>query len=380
MSRTSDHDRAALGEALRRVRPPDASGAEERAWRVVRAAHAERAPVGHALPRARRRFALALAGGVAIAAIALTPAGAKVGELVTETLGIDSEQALPELRRLPAAGELLVESADGVWIVRADGSKRLLGGYAQASWSPRARFVVAAADDELVALAPDGEVQWTVDARGAVRDPRWGGTAIDTRIAYRSAGDLRVVAGDGTGERVVARDVAPVAPAWLPVPAEAKVALGSAVPVHALAFLDRDRSVRVVDADSGRSIEPVAAWRAHLRALRTGAAPARSGDRSARIVERGARSALVVRSARRSEVLFSGPGRLTDPVWSPDGRWLLVGWRDADQWLFIDASPRPGDRRRPRLVPIDAVSRQFDPGGAGAGGFPVPSLWALPER
>jgi dipeptidyl aminopeptidase/acylaminoacyl peptidase len=56
-------------------------------------------------------------------------------------------------------------------------------------------------------------------------------------------------------------------------------------------------------------------------------------------------------AARR---VFSGVGSFSDLEWSPDGRWLLVGWRDADQWVFI---------RSARVRKIEAVSQirsQFD--------------------
>ncbi len=35
--------------------------------------------------------------------------------------------------------------------------------------------------------------------------------------------------------------------------------------------------------------------------------------------------------------IFSGRGELVGPTWSPDGRWLLVGWPAADQWVFVRA-------------------------------------------
>ena len=59
-------------------------------------------------------------------------------------------------------------------------------------------------------------------------------------------------------------------------------------------------------------------------------------------------------------LLFAGPGAFGSIVWSPDGRWLLVGWPTADQWLFLHGSrvhavanireqfPRP-DHQGPRL-------------------------------
>ena len=68
----------------------------------------------------------------------------------------------------------------------ADGRKRLLAGYREASWSPFGRFLVATGANELAALEPDGGVRWTL-SRPGVRHARWGGTEVDTRIAYRRA-------------------------------------------------------------------------------------------------------------------------------------------------------------------------------------------------
>jgi Tol biopolymer transport system component len=40
----------------------------------------------------------------------------------------------------------------------------------------------------------------------------------------------------------------------------------------------------------------------------------------------------------RARTLFAGPGTFGDFVWSPDGRWLLLAWPTADQWLFLHGS------------------------------------------
>jgi hypothetical protein len=80
------------------------------------------------------------------------------------------------------------------------------------------------------------------------------------------------------------------------------------------------------------------------------------------------------RDGARARSLFSARGPLTGPTWSPDGRWLLVGWPAADQWLFI-AAERPD-----RVVAFDRISEQFDPGGDGAARFPRVAGWILPRR
>jgi len=50
--------------------------------------------------------------------------------------------------------------------------------------------------------------------------------------------------------------------------------------------------------------------------------------------------------------LFNGTGAFDQVIWSPDGRWLLVTWPTADQWVFVR-----GDGRRIRAV--SNVSEQF---------------------
>jgi dipeptidyl aminopeptidase/acylaminoacyl peptidase len=88
---------------------------------------------------------------------------------------------------------------------------------------------------------------------------------------------------------------------------------------------------------------------------------------------RGARSQLVLLRADTTGLaersLYAGPGRFSDVAWSPDGAWIVTGWRDADQWLFV----RPADRR---VVAMADISRQFAPGGHAGPGFPRIDGWA----
>lgn len=370
-----------LERALSETPMPDEAAAEERAWGVVSAAYAERTPVR---PTYRaRRLALALAGGVAVLAIGLTPAGAKVGDLVEDVIGVGEENAKPALRSLPAAGEMVVESEQGVWIVREDGSKRLLGDYEDAIWSPRGLFVAAAADRQLVALEPDGDVRWTVPASPAsarIRDPRWGGVGFDTRIAYRSGDDLRVVAGDGSDDRLIARDVAPVAPAWRPINDAKVVAAETIEGMHVLTYVDAEKRIHTVDTETMKRL-PTTSRDLELLSTPPADGPVKrasspDGRSLATLRHVGRREELVLQrdGAAKSEVLFSARGILTGPTWSPDGRWLLVGWPEANQWLFIRAD-RPG-----HVIAFDRISEQFDPGGEGGGPFPRVSGWILPQR
>ena len=305
---------------------PINEGAEERVWQVLHTAFEERTPS----PRESKtwRPILVLATAAVIAGAIASPPGQAVLDSIREAVGI--ERAQPALFSLPAPGRLLVESAYGVWVVQADGSKRRLGDWREASWSPFGRFVVVARANELAAVEPNGDVRWSL-ARPNVRFPRWAGDRIDTRIAYLSGTTLRVVAGDGTGDRLVRRNVAVAAPAW--VPGEG----------FRLAYTDRAGRTVIVDADTGRVV-------------RTTAAPAPD----AAIRQRGAASEVVA----GGRVVFRGTGEFRDVARSPDGRWLLVTWPTADQWVFV----RTDGRRE--IEAVSGITRQF-----GGGSFPRIAGW-----
>ena len=160
---------------LESIEIPGEHEARERSWSVLESAFREREPVEH--DRRRLRLLVVVALAVAVRAAVLSPPGQAVLDEIRETVGI--ERAQPALFSLPAAGRLLVASDAGVWVVHQDGSRRLLGPYPEASWSPYGRFVVAARENELAALEPDGEVRWTL-ARPRVRSPRWTGTRSRT--------------------------------------------------------------------------------------------------------------------------------------------------------------------------------------------------------
>ena len=366
---------------------PDELEAQRRAWAVVRAAYAEREPVRR--PR-RLRLLIALAVLAALVAAALSPPGRAVGDWIRDRVA-GQDETEPALFRLPAAGQLLVVSESGPWLVRPDGSKRLLGAYDDASFSPSARFVVATRGRRVVALEPDGDPRWSVTRPLPVADARWA-PSPGFRVAYRAGETLRVVAGDGTGDRLLAERVAAVAPAWQPLE-------GSTV----LAYADAAGRVHVLDADGDEvwSDDPGAApaklvWSSDGRillvvtnglqhplyrpggrragTLRTPAAHAVLDTEFAPGTGRIAYSAFDAKSGRGIVVLGEErlqrvEGRISDLVFSPDGRWLLAGWPEADQLLFLRL-PGVG-----RIVAVDDVRREFDPGSPGIGEFPRISGW-----
>jgi hypothetical protein len=374
--------------ALSRVRAPDEHAAEQRAWTVVSSAYEQRAP----LPRRgrRRRLTLALTAAVFLAAVALSPAGATVGRLITRALGV--QHAAPALFSLPAPGRLLVAGPGGAWSIAADGSTRRLGPWRQASWSPHGRYVAVAGEDRLIAVNPRGTVQWAL-ARPAVSDPRWYPPA-GVRVAYLSAGTLRVVAGDGSGDHLLAAGVAKIAPAWRPGhPYEvAYLSTGGQLIVR-----DGDTGLAAWSAAPGHGIEQLS-WSAdgqRLLALAPTAARVYSGagklistisqSRGAPAID-GALSpdghtlALVLAGPAGAVVLeklaarpvaaarvLSGVG-LRQVAWSPNGRWLLVSWPAANQWVFVRVAGAP------RIVAVSRIAQQFSAGGH-APAFPGLAGW-----
>lgn len=352
---------------LDRLEIPGEHEARERSWAVVQAAAAEREP------QPRRRSGKPLAA-IAIAVVAgaglLSPPGRAVLGGLRQVVGV--EQAQPALFSLPAPGRLLVTSDAGAWVIDPDGSKRLLGPYREASWSPFGRYVVAARPNELAALESAGDVRWTLARRG-VRSPRWGGSRADTRIAYFDRLGLRIVAGDGTRDRLIA-------------PAEAGPLSWRPGGGFQLAYASASE-VRLQDIESGR-----VRWRASSGRLPVARQLSWTADGSRLLVVLADRLLLLdgdgrevarrpvaelvtaalspdgrrVAVVRRAEVivldgrlrdsrrLFAGGGSLAGLAWSPDGRWLLTGWPAADQWVF--ARTAAGE---PKIVAVSAVSAQF---------------------
>jgi hypothetical protein len=336
---------------LERIDIPGEHEARGRAWSVVSGAFAEREPTPP--EHHRLRLAVVIAIVAALLAAALSPPGRAVLDEIREAVGV--EHAQPALFSLPAEGRLLVASDPGVWVVDEDGSKRLLGDYRDATWSPFGRFVGATRANELAALEPGGDVRWTL-ARHGVSFPRWSGTDIDTRIAYLVGRRPRVVAGDGTAdESLCSTSSRRAAAAWRP---------GAG---FVIAVLAPSGAVRVLDLDGCRQLwqsEPMPGsnrieWSSDgARVLVVGGSKVRelngrtgAGLGELRATEAAFRPgthepALIRMQGDTSEVvlgnttLFSGAGTLSGLTWSPDGRWLLVGWPAADQWVFVRADGR----------------------------------------
>ena len=369
------------------MRPPE----EERAREVVRRAYEERTPQ----PRhARSRVlipALVRPRG-AIAAAVLSPPGRAVFERVRQAVGV--EHADPALFSLPAPGRLLVVSTDGggVWLVRDNGfeapARPIRGRAVVAAWT----LCVATTRNHLLALDEDGSRALGAHAAG-VALPRWAGTLTDTRIAYLSRSGLRVVGGDGRGDRLLDSTATQVAPAWAPGAFDLAYVSGSGTIVRRDALSGAVRWRRQADlqplslewSDDGRLLAVTSASRvvvlgADGRVVRTigslGATLVTSAFRphshqlavSVRLPSRSEVKLVDIDHPGRARLRFAGPGTFGDVVWSPDGTTLLVDWPTANQWVFLRGAkvhavgniseefPR-GDDVRPRLLVAGRWSR-----------------------
>jgi hypothetical protein len=408
--------RDVLGKALREVPIPEPADAEERGRRVVAAAFEQRRAGRFSVPEGRKgaprerivpslpRLALGLSLATLLAALLLSPAGADVRGWVGDAFTASTPRPEPTLARVPGGGRLLVQTGEGPVVVQPDGSRRPLGDYEGATWSPHGLFVAAVKKRTLSALEPDGTPRWSIAAAQRVAVPRW--SPSGERIAYRSGFDLRVIAGDGTEDRLLAGSTAAgtppdarispayVPPAWSPTGEDA---LAYVTGAGRLRILDSEtgavlaaapalgRIVWMDWADGGRKILEAAPGTLRLRPVLPAGHPSRPALGKARRLQLPPRSTvndaalapqtplvaasithwrkhgtysevLVFRPGKGPQTLLSVPGSLWQVEWSPDGKRLLVAWPGANQWLFL---PLDGGKGRA----IANTSRDIAPSG-----------------
>jgi hypothetical protein len=365
--------------------------------------------------RSRRpipRLALGLSLATLLAVLLLSPAGADVRGWVGDAFTASAPRPEPTLARVPGGGRLLVRTGEGIVVVQPDGSRRLLGDYETASWSPHGLFIAAAKGRTLSALEPDGTPHWSITAAKRVALPSWTGGSSPAwspsgeRIAYRSGFDLRVVAGDGTEDRLLAGSTdagtppdarispAYVPPAWSPtgenalayvtgtsrlriLDSETGAVLAAAPALQRITWMDwADGGRKILEASKGTlRLRPV--WRAGHpsrpalgKARRLPLPPGATVNDVALAPQRPLVAAsvtywrkhgtyseiLIYRPGRGPQTLLSVPGSLWQVEWSPDGKRLLVAWPGADQWLFLPLGGGKGQA-------IAHISRAISPDG-----------------
>ena len=222
------------------------------------------------------------------------------------------------------------------------------------------------------------------------------------RVAYLNGRELRVVAGDGTADGELRHRVGTTPPAWRP---------GAD---HELAFASLDGRVEVVQTDSAKTI-----WQTVPSEAPTQFVWSEDGERLLVLGERSLRAydadgrklwgiglpigpsgvAFVRKSHRfvmirfspatgQSELvllqaeedrgeerfLYSAPGDFGTLAMSPNGNWLLVGWVNADQWLFLRLNAA-------KAKAVSNITAQFSarpPKGPLSRTFPKSVSWCCP--
>jgi hypothetical protein len=271
-----------------------------------------------------------------------------------------------------------VSGPGGTWTAAADGSLRHLGDWSQASWSPHGLFVVVASRNRLAAVDPHGNVRWAI-ARPEISDPSWFSPS-GYRIAYLSARTLRVIAGDGTGDHLLATRVALVAPAW------------RSGYSFQLAYVTDQNRVVVRDGDTAQLIWSTPALRSrprellwsgdgrrlvvvtahvvltytadgarhttlHLPVAPAGDAALSPDGKLVALVLAGRQLAVVRAGSSNSRVrqLLAVAG-LREVSWSPNNKWLLASLPAADQWVFVRAIGTA------RVAAVARIAQQFSAG------------------
>lgn len=336
----------------------------KRAWHAVRRTYQPRPARRTRWTAHRPVVAVASIALVAILALGTVTAPRQaVTRWLRDAFGLTAQPHTTRgLEGLPGGGRLLVETANGPWLLAADGSRRALGTYTGAAWSPHSLYVVAWRGAELAALNLSGARQWELIAPGAISAARWSPDGY--RIAFLANGALDVVAGDSSGEHPLSNAAAPVPPAWQP-------RTGSA---HRLTFVTSAGAIEQIAADTGASI-----WTAHppeparhllwspggdlllvlgahelseytsagrlLTRVRPGGATIESAAftsprKFALVIHPAAGrpdsiELLSTGSNPAPKILYTGLEQLSDLDASPNHRWLIAASPSADQWIFI---------------------------------------------
>ena len=381
--------------SLQRIQAPDEIEAQRRAWALVRGSFADREPVSWQKRNRKPLLVAALVVVALLAALLSSPGRAFVGS-VRDAVTPDKSHPKPKpaLVSLPAGGPLLVSSKNGPWVVQPNGSMRRLGPYWEAAWSPNAEHVAVTRAHRLWALTPAGTVKWTLARSRRLHGARWSlePPSECCRIAYLNGRQLRIVAGDGTGDAPLRDVVGAVAPAWRPAVTR-QVAFSTidgrielvnvdttktiwlsapGDPPTQLIWSDDgqrllslgERSLRVFDSNGNKL------WAIGMPAGPSGVVFVRKSHRFilSRYSPATQRSDLVLFQAETTpgepRFLYSAPGDFGTLAISQNGQWLLVGWVNANQWLFLRLTSA-------KVEAVSNISEQF-------GGSPTSVSWCCP--
>jgi hypothetical protein len=167
--------------------------------------------------RARVKLAIA-AAAIAFALGAGAAALAATGNLHVR-LGSPAKhaRAIPERLSVPAGTRGIAVVAGGkLWLTTSTGLRIEGLPVSAAELSPRALYAVVGIGSSLVALAPGGRRAWVHPTGGRVIAAAWSpdGLKIAYVVSSPRGNILRMIEGDGSPDRLLARGVLPVRPTW----------------------------------------------------------------------------------------------------------------------------------------------------------------------
>src|SRR5919201_4803339 len=157
-------------------------------------------------------FAVVCAIGAGAAALAAT------GNLRV-TIGAKHARvpAVPTRLSVPPGSHGLAVVAGGkLWLATRRGLRIEAMPVSAAELSPRTLYAVVGLGSSLVALAPGQRRAWVRRTGGRVVAAAWSPDGLKIAYVVARAGrhELRLIEGDGSPDRVLARRVAPVKPSW----------------------------------------------------------------------------------------------------------------------------------------------------------------------
>ena len=169
--------------------------------------------------RTRSRVELAIA--VVVVAFALGAGAAALAATGNLHVKLGSpakhERAIPARLSVPPRTYGIAVVAGGrLWLATMNGLRIEGLPVSAAELSPRALYAVVGIGSSLVALAPGGRRAWVHPTSGHVLGAAWSsdGLKIAYLVAHPGGDELRMIEGDGTPDRLLARGVRPVRPSW----------------------------------------------------------------------------------------------------------------------------------------------------------------------
>src|SRR5437870_11431519 len=157
-------------------------------------------------------FAVAFVVGAGAAALAATGnPHVRIGARAQAVHPVPTRLSVP-----PGSHGVAVVAGGKLWLATRGGLRIEGMPVSAAELSPRALYAVVGIGSSLVTLAPGNRRPWVQPTDGRVISAAWSpdGLRIAYVVARPGAGELRLIEGDGSPDRLLVRRVRPVKPSW----------------------------------------------------------------------------------------------------------------------------------------------------------------------